>query len=654
MSQDDQQSLGTGQIISRQYVQRLARVGAVVPAMYSIIESTVDNGDFDTFDTLGLASPDNAPGVSTTTGSLTGTYAYYVTFYDNDRGVEGDESAQSGSVSPSGQGVSLDLTQITNEASVPRATHFRIYRNLNGGSTYFFVAQVTVATTSYTDNNSDASISANDTLQLDNTPPSTDTYGLCLAHKGYMFLAGPYNPLGGTAYDDDFTWSKLNNPDAYPLVNRSKVERGLHGYIRAIGATGDSLLIFKSSAIYELRFQTDPSGTTGDGSARTMNTERGAINQRCVATDQGTLYVMDRRGIYAYRGGQQVIEMAMPLKGLWKRINWAQEQKFCAVVSEEAIYFFVALDGQSECHYAFVLDKTAIYAERGPRWFLHKYDHGIRDVVAIETHDETAATEFGFEFSPFAVFITEYGYTGALGVGYRDMVDPQLDAECIVVNTGSNTTTLVLTDPDGNAPVLSRTNEASSTSNVVGCYLHFPTEPDADRPTSSDWSQAYRITALSTTTSTNDTVTVTPSMPAAPPDGTAVVIGAIPDARYHSPVMGFGSALKGKRAGTVQLEYQPLGVTGALGVGVKLDRRGIEAITETDDESNYSSTNGGTFKQIEMGGEVDDSGGYGVANASVTTRGHRYMQLVFDGSGVDKPFTIDSVTIELIEMEPDG
>ncbi|MBK9976207.1 MAG: hypothetical protein IPP14_15685 [Planctomycetes bacterium] len=644
MSEKDATILPAASKISRQYVQRLARLGAVVPAMQEIYESTVDSGDFNTFGPLGMVAPNAAPGAATgAAGALTGAYAYYVTPYDNNRGLEGDESAQSSTVNPAAERVTVDLTTITNEIDNPRATHWRIYRNLNGGSVYFFVAQVTVATSSYSDNNTDASISANDTLQLDNTPPSQNTYGLCLAHKGFMFYAGPYNPLGGTEYDDDFTWSKLYNPGAVPSVNRSKAERGLYGPIRAMASVGDLLVFFKQEAFIELHFQTDPSGVTGDGFAKTMNTQRGCVNGKCVANDQGTLYVMDRKGIYAYRGGQQVIELALPLMGLWKRINWAQREKFSACVSDNAIYFSVALDGESECKYILVLNKLAIYAERGPRWYLHKVDHGIRDMVEFNTTNETAATEFGFEFSPFAAFITEYGYTGVLGVGYRDMVDPQLTA----TGTVTSATTTTLTD---SGATFTRTNEASVTVDVNGCYVRFLVEPSADRPTSTDWSQPYRITTVNSATQ----ITVTPAMPSTPPNGTVFVIGAIPDALLHSPVMGFGMPFMGKRAGKVQLEYQPLGVDTNFGVGVKLDRRGIEGVDQTTSESNYSSTSGGRFKNVAVGGSMSTSGGLGVTNASVAARGFRLMQLVFDGTGVDKPVVIDSIAIELSEVGEGG
>ena len=141
-------TIGTSLEIAKSYVDRLVGVCVSTPYMKAITESTYQSGSFDTINNAGIVAPDNAVSVSTTTGSLTGTYSYYVQFWDNNRSVAGSESAQSSSVSPSGQGVSIDLTTITNESANSRVTHIDIYRNQNGGSTYYFVTRVTAATTS--------------------------------------------------------------------------------------------------------------------------------------------------------------------------------------------------------------------------------------------------------------------------------------------------------------------------------------------------------------------------------------------------------------------------------------------------------------------------------------------------------------------------
>ncbi len=641
MTQHAQTSIGTSIKTAKAYCDRLARVCIVTPYMKAITESTVNSGTFDTFNAAGIVAPDAAPSGALIAGGLTGAYAYYIQFWDNNRQVAGSESAQSATVNPVGQGIRV-TNNATNNAANSRVTHWDIYRNQNGGSTYYFVARVVIGTTTYDDTNSDATIGANETLELDNDPPAADTYGLCLAHKNYMFLAGPYNGIGGTEYDDDFTWSKLGNADAYPLVNRSKIERGKYGQIRAMASMGDALIFYKDSAIYELHFDTDPSGVTGDGYGKTVNQWRGACNMRCVVNVQGTHYVLDRTGIYQFRGGTDMNRLSLPLDRYIKRINWDESEKFTGVQDDDRVMWFVALDRETECRYALVLDLNSLYTGRDPRWYVYKFDAGIRDAARILFGNGTVPAQFGMEWKSVAAVITEYGYTGFLAAGYRDFVAPQLTA----AGTVTSSTTSTITDT---AATFTRTNDASQTESVVGAYLRFIDWPNADKPGTNDWSQAYRITTVNSATQ----VTVSPSFPSAPPAGAAYVIGAIPDARLKSPLFNFGRPDKGKRAKAAMVEFQPGGAAFTVGLEVELDRRGAVVAAETTAETYHASTAAKRQVSLPLGGAISGTGGgrQGAYNAPLPDRGFRYMQVILDGSGVDKPAVIDSVVIEVLGNE---
>lgn len=636
MASNASTTIGTSVEIAKCYVDRLQRVCVTTPYMKAITESTYESGSFDTINDAGIPAPDAAPSGATTTGSLTGAYAYYIQFWDNNRSVAGSESAQSGTVNPSGQGITV-TNNATNNSANSRVTHWDIYRNQNGGSTYYFVARVAIGTTTYVDNNSDATIGANDTLQLDNDPPVAETYGLVHTHKNYMFLAGPHNGVGGTAYDDDFTWSKLANPDAFPLVNRTKIERGKYGHIRAMASIGDVLVFYKDSAIYELHFDTNPSGTTGDGYGKTVNTERGALNQRCVVNVQGTHYVLDTKGIYQFRGGTDMVRLSEPLKAIFDRINWNEREKFSGVQDEDRVVWFVALDRDTECKYGLVLDLNSIYLGRQPRWYLYQFDFGIRDAQRIRFANDANVVQFGMEFKSVAAFMTEYGFVGYINAGYRDLVAPQLTATGTV--TGSTTSTI--TD---SAATFTRTNDASVTESVLGAYLRFVSWPSADKPGSADWSQAYRITAVNSATQ----VTVSPSFPSAPPAGAAYVIGAIPNARIETPQLGFGAPQLGKCGKQAVIEWEPGGSNYTLGVEYKLDRRGAEVSDATVSETIYSSTSGEPQVAVNMGGTLDDEGRMGARAIPCPARGFQYMQMIVDATGVDKPAIINAIGIELL------
>lgn len=633
MSSDANSSLDASTVIQRQHAARLRRVVVVLNAEDTLYESTVDSGTFDTFaGEIGIQAPNAAPTPATgAAGALTGAYSYYVQFWDNNRKVNGSESAQSSTVNPSSEKVDVDLTPITNEGSNGRVTHMDIFRNTNGGSTYYFVARVTAATTSYTDDNTDATISANDSIELDNDAPETGVYKYAVTHKSRVFLVG----------NDDFIWSKLNNADAFPLVNRTKIERGLYGDVRIAQPVGDVLVFYKDGAIYELHFDQNPSGITGDGYGKTVNVSRGSVNDSTVVNVQGTHYVMDQKGIYQFRGGANVMRLSDPLKRYWERINWAEKDKFSAVQDEDRILFFVALDRDTECHYAFVFDLQAIYLGREPRWYgPYHFDYGIRHATRQRFNDHSTTAQFGMEWKSVASFVTEYGMLGYLVCGYRDMVDPQLTA----VGTVTSATTTTLTDTSAS---FTRTNEASATVDVWGAYVRFLTLPDADKPGSGDWSQAYRITTVNSATQ----ITVTPAMPSAPPAGTVFVVGPIPNARFKTPLLGFGNTWAGKRAGELSLQYQPGGANFNIGYEVELDRRGAEVAGMAVDETYYSVTSGRKQHTIALGGSLDNQGRLGVKKYPMPDRHFNYAQVVLDASGVDKPAIIDAMGIDILEME---
>lgn len=637
MTQHDEQLIGTSLEIAKPSVDRLVRVGFTMPYPYSIIESTVNNGTFDTIDTLGLAAPDNAPSPSLgAAGNPNGTYSYYAAFYDNDRAVTGVISAQSGSVSPSNQQVSVDLTTITNESSVPRATHIRIYRNLDGGTTYYLLTTVTVATSAYTDNTADATLANNDEMPLDNAAPASQTYGSVLTHKNFGFMYGPYNGIGNTTYDDDFTWSKLSDADNWPTVNRTKINRGRYGFLTAAAPMGDDLVFYKQGAIYVLQFDTFPSGTTGDGYGKTVNTERGCVNRRCLINVHGIHFALDWKGIHEHKGGGNTNEIGrMFLERLWSRINWEQQAKFSGAHDDDIAVWTVALDRDTECKHAFVLDLKAYHARGEYRWSWYTYDFGIRDLQRIQFGPDTTSKQYNMARKVAISFITEYGYTGYMRAGFRDLADPQLTASATV--TGGSTSTIV-----ASAATFSRTNEASDTVSVLGCYGRFRNweEFAADKPGSADWSQAYRITGVSGTT-----LTVSPTMPDTPPTGAIFDIGWI-EARYRSPKIGFGAPLVLKDAKQLVVEYPPLGVNAQAKVRFRRDGRGWETVARTASEDHMDQTAGRDHAALNMGGSRS-AGGLGVRHMGAPGAPFNYLEFEIDMSGVDQPIILDSLAVEI-------
>lgn len=636
--------------VAKQTTARLGRVIDVFPACKSIVESTHLSGDFDTWNDAGIPAPDTAPSVSATgSGVMSGSRAVYAVFRDSNRDRIGNPSPISNTASLSSQQLLIDLTPITNEHDNTAVTHIDIYVNLStGGAIYYYATTVVRGTSSVTINVSDATVQANDTLEIDNDAPAVETYGYAVCHKGYTFLVGPHSDVD-TEYNDDWIFSKINSADNFPLLNRVKAEPGRYGRLLCAHPSGDTLIFYKERAIYELHFDQDPSGIYGDGFAKTVNTHRGVINKRCVANVQGLHFVMDRLGIYAFAGGTAYRELATKLHHYWKRINWARSEWFTAVVGLDRVVFFVALDRDTECKHAFVLDLNAWYGKSEANWYVYEFDHGIRDACEWMIGTQDAAVDCGMEHTPVIAVLTEYGYTGYLDCGYRDFVDPQLTAYGTTTATGTTTRFV-----DSGA-TFERTNDAGSTVNITGAYVRF-LNPNADKPGSADWSQAYRITGFINST----TPVFTPAAPANVPSGTVYAIGCIPNCHLYSPVYGFQSPTMRKQIARLGVEFQPASLDSVrANLRVSMDRRATWLTRVTRDKAQYAATDRDEGVNMKLGGSPTTGGRAGCHAEPSGGEGFSNMQYIISGRlpgghALDDPVVIDAITIEGLSSAPEG
>lgn len=622
---------------------KLGKVILLAPYMLALTDTPASANSLNVFNLGGFPEPDAAPSGATITGSLTGAYAYYITFYDSNTDTESNPSAQSATVNPSGQGVRV-TNNATNNATNSRVTHWRIYRNVASGSTYYLVATVAIASSTYDDDNSDSTIQANDTLELDNNAPAADTYQSVLTYRNFAFLYGAYNGRGGTDYDDRVIWSKVGNIDAFPSVNETDFAEGQHGIIRALAPAGPALLMYKDSAIIRWIFRTDPSGIYGDGDNDVVNDQRGAINPFTIVNHQGTHIVMDRKGIYATRDGSTIDEITFELDTMWQRINWAQRHKFCATWDDRKAWFFVALDEDEECHYAFVLDLLAVKAREGQQWYPEYYAFGIRHAGRQDMGMTSAATVFGMERKVVPVAIDDQMRVHILSMGWRDGLSPELTAESTVASSGSTTT--VVKAASG---TFTATNGAGDTVNVVDLYLTWD-DPEGiaasvNKPGDQDWEREYRITALG---GSNDELTVTPAMPVAPPAGATFYIGARPKAKLLTPMLSMGNPGALKKIAGVNLESQPGGMPYSFRMRMSGDRQGWFEMQETSDsdQSKYTTTQGRTEINVKQGGNFSEYGRKGYCELpGASYKGH-YFQLEFDCSKPDCPVVIDNWEID--------
>lgn len=98
-----------------------------------------------------IAAPSNAPSASTNgLGFISGTYKYKKTW----RSSEGETTAspESGTVTPTAQKVDVGRNESSPSSHI---VAWRIYRTKNAGSTFYFIADVPIGTSTYSDNTPD-------------------------------------------------------------------------------------------------------------------------------------------------------------------------------------------------------------------------------------------------------------------------------------------------------------------------------------------------------------------------------------------------------------------------------------------------------------------------------------------------------------------
>lgn len=151
----------------------------------------------------GIVGPTVAPTAADGGGGGTlsaGSYTWYYAWYNSTTGVLS-------SASPISNTVTLVASHKGSISGVPAApadsdsqvTHWRLYRNTAGQSTtYYKVADIAIGTTTYSDNNSDASISLSEELIIDRSYP-LGSYPWCGFLNGRMFLYGSRIENQGTA-----------------------------------------------------------------------------------------------------------------------------------------------------------------------------------------------------------------------------------------------------------------------------------------------------------------------------------------------------------------------------------------------------------------------------------------------------------------------
>jgi len=169
-------------------------------------------------------------------------------------------------------------------------------------------------------------------------------------------LTAPYagSTASGLAYsiytrDNNIYFSEPGFPEAFPALNY--IEGPSSGPITSLTPHASALLMTSLNGM--ARFVWSDSPAT-DGVRRTIPTDRGAVCPDVVVNVEETVYGLDRRGVWAFRG-ESPVAVSREIESLVQRINFAVEEKFTAVWCPKlrAVRWWVALDSDTEPHHFF-------------------------------------------------------------------------------------------------------------------------------------------------------------------------------------------------------------------------------------------------------------------------------------------------------------
>lgn len=285
---------------------RVYYTGDGVPKKTNWDMATSGSGDYpQAFLKLGVPAPASAPTLAAVAGSsVAAETRYYVYTYVSTFGSITEESA------PSAASAAITITAaqkvtVTVSATVPTTdlniTHKRIYRTLTGelgDGAYVFVAEITAATTSYSD----------DLL--------AEALGEALGTTGWVMPPDDLNGL--TAMPNGMLAGFVNNqiyfcepyaPHAWPVAYIQSIPERIVG----LGSYGNTLVVMTDSF---------PHAITGNDPAQ-MTADRIPIPEACVssksiATDaQGVLYVSPN-GVVGIGPGQR----GVLTNALFRRVDW--------------------------------------------------------------------------------------------------------------------------------------------------------------------------------------------------------------------------------------------------------------------------------------------------------------------------------------------
>lgn len=234
---------------------------------------------------LGIPTPVNAVGISQPAGN-TSTRVYLYTFVSA-YGEEGPPSPTTTATGAAGSWVISGFDTTISDPTTRNITNINIYRTVTGAvsTDYYFVARISLGTTSYTDTASDTVVANNNVLpSLTWGEPPATLLGLC-SHPG-GFLVG----FSGR----DLWMSQPYQPHAWPLQYVQTMQTEIIG----VAIYSNVIVVTTTSHPYIAEGMT-PLGMT----FQKIDSIDPCLNRRSMATTINGVYYSSPQGIIACTGG---------------------------------------------------------------------------------------------------------------------------------------------------------------------------------------------------------------------------------------------------------------------------------------------------------------------------------------------------------------
>lgn len=253
---------------------------------------------------LGVPTPTVAPTVTPAGGSgVTRSYVYtFVSAY----GEEGPPSPPTTVSGGSGQWNLSNMSTTVPDSANRNITHKNIYRTVSGqnATSFFFVAQITLATSTYADNEDDETVASNNLLESTSfIEPPTDLEGFVSMPNGYL--------VGWVGRR--LVFSEPYRPHAWPAEYELATEFDIVGLV----VWGTTLVIGTQSQPYFGQGNNPASFTM-----QKMDAVEPCLSRRgMVATVAGAYYPSIDGLVLANSGGVRVITQDILTKEEWASYN---------------------------------------------------------------------------------------------------------------------------------------------------------------------------------------------------------------------------------------------------------------------------------------------------------------------------------------------